>query len=83
MENKMIPPSGSPAPEAGGGEEMVNGVPHRLLDGYDGGEAPDPSFIEKLMAGAPPELRARAAEFAKMNASAAPEAGAAPEAEKE
>lgn len=47
-------------------EEMVHGIPARLFDGYDGdGNAPPESFIRQLMDGAPPEIRARAEEFAK------------------
>jgi hypothetical protein len=56
MENEMKPQ----APK----DEAVNGVEHRLLDGYDGGEAPPPEFIEKLLASAPPEVQARAKAFA-------------------
>lgn len=41
-------------------EQMVHGVPARLFDGYDGGQEPPAEFIQKLLAGAPPEIRARA-----------------------
>ncbi len=46
-------------------EEMVNGVPARLLDGYDGGDSPPADFVAQLLAGAPPEIRARAEQFAR------------------
>lgn len=49
-------------------EPMVGGVPHRLLDGYDGGVAPPEEFMKKLLEGAPPEIKARAEEFAKQRA---------------
>lgn len=54
--------NGNQNQEAG---EMVGGVPHHLLDGYDGGSAPPPEFIQQLLASAPPEVKARAAEYAK------------------
>ena len=41
-------------------------VSDRLLDGYDGdGSGPPPEFIEKMMRAAPPEVRERAAQWAK------------------
>ncbi len=46
-------------------DDVVNGVPHRLLDGYDGGDAPPPEFLNQLLQGAPAEIRARAEEFAR------------------
>lgn len=48
-------------------EEAVGGVPARLLDGYDGGTTPAPETIKALLASAPPEVRARAAEFARQS----------------
>lgn len=49
-------------------DDAVNGVESRLLDGYDGGNAPPPEFIQQLLASAPPEIRARAEEFARQRA---------------
>lgn len=46
----------------------ANGVDNKLLDGYDGGDAPPPEFIQQLMASAPPEIRARAEAFARERA---------------
>ncbi len=46
-------------------KEQVNGVEHRLLDGYDGGTAPPEEFLKGLLASAPPEVRARAKEWAQ------------------
>jgi hypothetical protein len=43
----------------GQSEEHVNGVPYRLLDGYDGGCKPSPEYIAELLKGAPPEILAR------------------------
>ena len=51
-------------------DEAVGGVPARLLDGYDGGTTPSPELIAELLASAPPEVRARAAEFARQSKSA-------------
>lgn len=46
-------------------EQKVNGVDHRLLDGYDGAKnPPPPDFIARLLAGAPDEIKARAEAFA-------------------
>ena len=45
--------------------DAVNGVPFRLLDGYDGGEGPPEAFLQELLRNAPPEVRARAEAFAK------------------
>lgn len=50
-------------------ENSVGGVDARLLDGYDGGNAPDPEFVKNLLDNAPPEVKARAEEFAKQRAS--------------
>lgn len=48
--------------------EIGNVVPDRLLDGYDGGDSPPDEYIQKLMQSAPPEIRGRAAEWAKQRA---------------
>ncbi|HEX7906781.1 MAG TPA: hypothetical protein VF534_01630 [Paraburkholderia sp.] len=49
--------------------EQVNGVDHRLFDGYDGSaKEPSDAYIEKLLAGAPEAVRARIAEAAKERA---------------
>ena len=50
-------------------ENKVNGVDPRLLDGYDGGTAPSDEFVKNLLANAPPEVKARAEQFAKERAS--------------
>lgn len=51
-------------------EQQVNGVDHRLLDGYDGAKnPPPPDFIARLLAGAPDEIKARAEAFAGEHAS--------------
>ena len=51
-------------------EQKVNGVDHRLLDGYDGAKnPPPPDFIARLLAGAPDEIKARAEAFAGERAS--------------
>lgn len=52
-------------PAAGDNEELVNGIPHRMFDGYDGGKPPSPENIAQLLTHAPPEILARIAEFAK------------------
>ena len=72
MENEM----NNQAPQ----DEMVNGVPHNLLDGYDGGTAPPAEFIQQMLEGAPPELMARIEQFAQQRQAAAgqAEAGAQP-----
>lgn len=44
--------------------DKVNGVDHRLLDGYDGGSAPPEAFIQGLLKSAPPEVQQRAKEWA-------------------
>jgi len=50
-------------------EQQVNGVDHRLLDGYDGAQNPPPAdFIARLLAGAPDEIKARAEAFASQRA---------------
>lgn len=49
----------------GSAGDKVNGVDHRLLDGYDGGSSPPESFIESLLKGAPPEAQARAKAWAE------------------
>ena len=50
-------------------EALVNGVPHRLLDGYDGdGAAPPQEFIDKLMADAPDYIKQRLAEVTREHA---------------
>lgn len=50
-----------------GSSKLVHGVPGRLYDGYDGSEraAPPQDFLQQLLAGAPPEVRARAEQFAQ------------------
>jgi hypothetical protein len=49
--------------------EQVNGVDHRLLDGYDGAaREPSNDYIAQLLAGAPEAVRARIAEVAKEKA---------------
>lgn len=45
-------------------EQKINGVDHRLLDGYDGGTTPPKDFIAQLLEGAPPAVQARAKEYA-------------------
>lgn len=50
--------------------EAVNGVPHNLLDGYDGGTAPPAEFIQQMLEGAPPELLARIEQFAQQRQAA-------------
>lgn len=45
-------------------DQKVNGVEHRLLDGYDGAATPPKEFIDQLLQNAPPEIQARAKEFA-------------------
>lgn len=45
-------------------EQMVNGVPHRLLDGLDELPGVPDERIQELMAGAPDYVRQRAAEVA-------------------
>lgn len=54
-------------PQEAQGEQMVHGVPARLYDGYDGTAqaAPPEDFLQQLLAGAPPEVRARAEQFAQ------------------
>lgn len=52
-------------------EPKINGVPHRLMDGYDGGETPPQAFMDDLLKNAPPEVQARAKEFALQNQAAA------------
>lgn len=50
--------------------EKVNGVDHRLFDGYDGvAREPSDAYIEQLLASAPEAIRARIAEAAKERAS--------------
>ncbi|MCI0146675.1 hypothetical protein KNO81_12330 [Paraburkholderia sediminicola] len=49
--------------------EQVNGVDHRLFDGYDGSaKEPSDAYIETLLASAPEAIRARVAEAAKERA---------------
>ncbi|MBB5463834.1 hypothetical protein [Paraburkholderia sp. Cpub6] len=49
--------------------EQVNGVDHRLLDGYDGSaREPSDDYIARLIASAPEAVRARIAEAAKERA---------------
>jgi hypothetical protein len=55
-------------------EQKVGGVEHRLLDGYDGGEAPPAEFVAELLESAPPEIKARAKEFAAEQAARAEKA---------
>jgi hypothetical protein len=49
-------------------EKKVHGIPHGHFDGYDGGTELPAEFISELLKGAPPEIKARAAEFAKERA---------------
>lgn len=58
--------------------ESVNGVPHNLLDGYDGGTAPPAEFIQQMLDGAPPEVRARMEQFAQERQAASQQSVAAP-----
>lgn len=46
-------------------DEKFNGVDHKLLDGYDSGNAPTPEFMQELMKNAPPEIQQRAKQFAE------------------
>jgi hypothetical protein len=57
-------------------EQMVNGVPARLYDGYDGdsGREPPEDFIQQLLDSAPPEVRARAEQFAQQRQAASGQA---------
>lgn len=49
--------------------EQVNGVDHRLFDGYDGStREPSDDYIAYLLASAPEAVRARIAEAAKETA---------------
>ncbi|MGF6758247.1 hypothetical protein [Paraburkholderia sp. GAS42] len=49
--------------------EQVNGVDHRLFDGYDGSaREPSDDYIAYLIASAPDAVRARIAEAAKERA---------------
>lgn len=62
-----------------GGEEMFEGFPSRLFDGYDGGgERPEPGEAEamELLKDAPPEVKARAEEWAKQRAAMSGKNGA-------
>ena len=53
-------------PQAANQEEQTSfGMPARLFDGYDGGNAPPDEFLQQLLQSAPPEFRARAEQFAK------------------
>lgn len=48
-------------------DESVNGIPYRLLDGYDGsGQQPSAEEITQLLKHAPPEVLARIAAFSKL-----------------
>jgi hypothetical protein len=61
-------PSDRPNPElsASDDEASINGIPHRLLDGYDGdGKTPTADAMAQLLATAPPQILARIAEFAE------------------
>jgi len=49
-------------------EEMLNGVPYRLLDGCDGGPEPSEDRIKELLDGAPDYIKKRVAEVAKERA---------------
>ncbi|MDR6503544.1 hypothetical protein J2785_006737 [Burkholderia ambifaria] len=52
-------------------DTQVNGIDHRLFDGYDGAvSAPRTDYIAQLLAAAPEAMRARVAEFAKERATA-------------
>lgn len=46
-------------------ENKITGVDHRLLDGYDGGQAPTPEFMQDLLKNAPKEVQERAKQFAQ------------------
>lgn len=46
-------------------EPKVGDVPHRLLDGYDGGQQPPADFIKELLDAAPAEVKARAKQWAQ------------------
>jgi hypothetical protein len=52
-------------------EKKIQGIPYSHFDGYDGGAEPPQDFIAELLRGAPPEVQARAAEFAKQRATEA------------
>ena len=53
-------------PQAANQEEQTSfGMPARLFDGYDGGNAPPDEFLQQLLQSAPPEVRARAEQFAQ------------------
>lgn len=50
-------------------EQLINGVPARLFDGYDGdGQQPPADYMQKLLDSAPPEFKARAEQFSKEQA---------------
>lgn len=52
-------------------QDVIGGVPHHLLDGYDGGTAPPPEYLAQMLAKAPPEIQARAKEWAQQRAAGA------------
>lgn len=43
----------------------IDGIPDRLFDGYDGGREAPAEFLQSLLEGAPPAVRARAEQFAQ------------------
>lgn len=49
-------------------EELLDGIPHRLLDGYDGGRDPSDEEAAELLASAPEAVKARAKEWAAQRA---------------
>ena len=53
-------------PQAATQDEQTSfGMPARLFDGYDGGNTPPDEFLQQLLQSAPPEVRARAEQFAQ------------------
>lgn len=63
-------------PDPNLGECEIPGIPDRLFDGYDcDGPQPSDEKIQQLLAAAPPEVRARAAEFARQLEAASPYSG--------
>lgn len=46
-------------------EPQIHGIPQRLFDGYDGGPDISPEQLAALLENAPPEIRARAEQFAR------------------
>lgn len=54
-------------------EENVGGVPHRLLDGYDGGDAPPDEYVQELLKGAPDHIQKRLKDVASEKQADKPE----------